>query len=143
MPSQSNRITKLQPKELARFGFAHARDLAFDAVMSLWERRRDEGMLQKQLAKNIGRDAGWVSKKLRGPSNWTLEAFGNLVEGLDGELEIIVSAAEDSPSRRPNRTSYDDYGPIPFVVFDDGVEPKTEDLRSGDSTELVVAGDHD
>ncbi len=101
--------SNLQPRELADYGFARARDIAFDAVTALWRRRRDKGMKQVELARIIGRDPGWISKNLRGPGNWTMRTLGELVEGLDGELEITVHPVEDAPSTRDNYSAYHDY----------------------------------
>ena len=105
----------LQPRELTDYGFARARDIAFDAVTALWRRRRDAGMNQKELAEIIGRDTSWVSRNLRGPGNWTLRTLGAFVEGLNGELKIIVEAAEDQPLTGGNYYSaYDELkGPVP------------------------------
>lgn len=90
----------LSPKERAEFGFARVRDAAFDAVATLWRKRQQEGMTQLDLAQSIGADPAWVSRKLRGPANWTLKTFGAFVEGLGGEASITVRAMEDHPSRR-------------------------------------------
>jgi transcriptional regulator with XRE-family HTH domain len=86
----------LHDRELADFGHARARDIAFDAIHKLWERRRSEGMTQAELANKIGRDPAWVSRNLRAPGNWTLRTLGELVVALDGCLEIHATAAEDA-----------------------------------------------
>ncbi|NQV61413.1 MAG: hypothetical protein HQ502_17230 [Alphaproteobacteria bacterium] len=112
MTSQSKHIPTLEPADVADYGVNHAQDLAFDAVRDLWQRRSAEGMKQIDVAKAIGADPAWVSRKFRGPSNWTMRALGELVQGLRGEMEIVVYAIEDSPHRRPNRTAYQDYQPI-------------------------------
>lgn len=93
-------------EELATFGFARLRDLAFDAVQSLWRRRQAAGMTQAQLAQAIGKDTGWVSRNLRGPGNWTMKTIGAFVIGLNGEIEISVHALEDP---LPIRSNYDAY----------------------------------
>lgn len=105
----SHSTDNLQPQELTEYGFARARDIAFDAVTVLWRRRRDAGMKQKELAEIIGRDTSWVSRNLRGPGNWTLRTLGAFVEGLNGELKIIVEATEDQPPTGGNYYSaYDE-----------------------------------
>jgi len=86
----------LHDRDLADFGHARARDIAFDAIHKLWERRRAEGMTQADLAEKIGRDPAWVSRNLRAPGNWTLRTLGELVVALDGCLEIHATAAEDA-----------------------------------------------
>lgn len=98
----------LEPQELASYGAARARDIAFDAFQVLWRRRRAEGMTQAQLAEAIGADEGWLSKTLRGPGNWTLKTLGALVVGAKGELEITVHPAESAPSKRQNWSAYDE-----------------------------------
>lgn len=109
MISQSSALPPLQPRELADFGFARARDLAFDAIRSLWRRRQREGMKQTHIVAAIGRDPGWVSRNLRGPGNWTLRTIGELVEALNGELEILVHAKEDAPDQLVNYSAYSGY----------------------------------
>ena len=86
----------LTPKELEAFGFARTRDIAFNAVRSLWRRRRDRGMTQKDLAARIGRDPAWVSRKLQGPGNWTLRTIAQFVVALNGEIEIKIHDLEEA-----------------------------------------------
>ena len=105
-PSELNSLT---PQELRDYGFARVRDAAFDSVSSLWARRQTEGMTQADLVTAIAADAGWVSKNLRGPGNWTLRTFGALVEALGGEAEIRVRAAEDPLPIRSNYHAYVEY----------------------------------
>ena len=88
------------------YGFARVRDLAFDAVRELWAKRQGAGMKQTELAARLGRDTAWVSKKLKGPGNWTLRTFGELVEALDGDAEIIVVGLETPLRLRPNFDAY-------------------------------------
>jgi hypothetical protein len=91
------------------------RDIAFDAVQSLWRRRQAEGMTQAQLAETIGKDAGWVSRNLRGPGNWTARTVGAFVVGLNGEIEITVHALEDPLPIRSNYHAYSGYEvPLPL-----------------------------
>ena len=111
----SRSTDELQPRELSDYALARARDIAFDAVIDLWRRRRAEGMKQKELAAIIGADPSTVSKNLRGPGNWTLRTLGEMVEGLDGNLMIFVEAVEDQPTTGQNYYSaYDELeGPAP------------------------------
>jgi hypothetical protein len=115
MPIQSD-LTSLTPEERRDYGFARARDIAFDAVSSLWERRQNEGMTQADIASALGSDPGWVSKNLRGPGNWTLRTFGAFVEALRGEAQITVRASEDPLPVRSNWHAYVDYDPIVIVT---------------------------
>lgn len=93
MTSKSDKISPAQAR--MDYGFARARDLAFDAVQELWRKRQSTGLTQIDLAKKLGKDAGWLSKKLKGPGNWTLRTLGEMVEALDGELEIRVFPLEE------------------------------------------------
>jgi hypothetical protein len=102
-------IAPLSPAERASFGVARAKSLAFDAVHALWRRRRAEGKSQADLARTLDKDEGWLSKNLRGPGNWTMKTFGELVEALDGDLEIIVHAIEDPISNLKNSHAYAGY----------------------------------
>ncbi len=88
------------------YGFARARDISFDAVQKLWRRRQAEGMKQIDLADRLGRDTGWLSKKLKGPGNWTLRTLGEMVEALDGEMEIRIAPLEEPLTERSNFDAY-------------------------------------
>jgi transcriptional regulator with XRE-family HTH domain len=100
MNSRSTRV----PRE--DYGFARVKDLAFDAVSSLWRKRQAQGFTQKELADRIGRDPAWISRQLRGPGNWTFRTFGALVEALDGEAEIVVEAMD---ALQTNKSNFDAY----------------------------------
>ena len=91
------------------FGFARSRDKAFSAIRELWETRQSQGMTQHMLAERLGKDPAWVSRKLSGPSNWTLRTFGDLADALDGEVEIRVNDLHLRPSRI-NFDAYSGYG---------------------------------
>ncbi len=101
----------LKGKDLENFGFARVRDIAYDAVQDLWQRRKAEGWTQVQVAENLNRDTGWLSKHLKGSGNWTFRTFGTLVQGLNGTVEIVVHAAEDT---NPNCN----YNPYSNYVMD-------------------------
>ena len=95
-------------KERRDYTFARARDAAFDAIHRLWERRRNEGMTQKDIVLAIDRQPAWVSRSLRGPGNWTLRTISDLALALRGEIEIKVHALEDH--ELPNYHAYAEYG---------------------------------
>jgi transcriptional regulator with XRE-family HTH domain len=99
----------LSPRELGDYGRERIKFIAFEAVTKLWRRREAQGLKQRELAERIGRDPGWVSKKLRGPGNWTLKTLGEFVEALQGELELIVHAIEDPVSPARNYHAYAEY----------------------------------
>lgn len=126
MPSQFKK-TELEKRDLADYGFARARDLAFDAVYSLWLRREAEGMKKKDIANVLDRDPGWVSRSLRGPGNWTMRTLGELTAALDGELEIVVRGIEDPISPAPNFHAYADY---PKAVIADRPSQTTAEVSA-------------
>jgi hypothetical protein len=99
----------MSPKDRAQYGAALAKAAAFDAVYGLWRRRSLEGWTQARVAANIGVDEGWLSKQFVGPRNWTMDSFGTLVVGLEGELDIIARAIEDQ-AYRANYDAYSQYG---------------------------------
>jgi hypothetical protein len=109
MISQSSALPPLAPRELANYGFARVRDLAFDAIHALWRRRQEEGMKQLDIVRALSRDPAWVSRNLRGPGNWTLRTIGELVEALNGEIEIVIHAKEEVPERPSNYSAYFGY----------------------------------
>jgi hypothetical protein len=127
MPSQS---AKSKRRDRADYGFARARDLAFDAVQSLWHKRHSDGMKQIEIAKALDRSPAWVNRSLRGPGNWTLRTFGELVEALGGEIELSVHALEDPLPICLNYHAYagyelpDSFGP-PVLIKTATVQDKT------------------
>lgn len=120
----------LKPRERADYGFARVRDIAFDAVKTLWRRRHQEGMKQTDLANAIGRDPAWVSRSLRAPGNWTLRTIGELVEALDGEVEIVVRGNDEIAAQRKNYDAYSEYErrALPTALEDGG---QALDARGG------------
>src|SRR5262249_23758414 len=84
-------------------------DIAYDAVLELWRRRKSEGWKQTDLASALGKDTAWISRKLKGPGNWTFRTFGALVQAMKGDVEIKVHAVEDPFLPRSNYHSYAGY----------------------------------
>jgi transcriptional regulator with XRE-family HTH domain len=111
------------PALIPGFGFARTRDKAFAAVRKLWKLRQSQGMSQLDLAARLGRDPAWVSRKLAGPSNWTLRTLGDLADALDGEVEIQLIDLNAPPSLR-NYDAYTGYGDD--VVFERRIERAPE-----------------
>ncbi len=109
MTSQSDDLYELKGRDLETFGFARIRDLAYDAVQELWRIRKSEGWTQVRLAENLGRDTGWLCKRLQGPGNWTFRTFGALVQGLDGEVDIKVRPAGTLLRATRNQNPYSEY----------------------------------
>jgi transcriptional regulator with XRE-family HTH domain len=99
----------LSGRALAEYGAERIRNEAFEQVCLLWERRKAEGWTQKQLADEIGRDPGWVSRNLSAPGNWTVRTIGAFVQGLNGEAEMKVAALEDPVDTPTNYDAYDGY----------------------------------
>jgi len=128
MHNNDNGLYDLKGKDLENFGFARVRDIAYDAVQDLWQRRKAEGWTQIQVAKNLDRDTGWLSKHLKGSGNWTFRTFGTLVQGLHGTIEIVVRAEEDT---NPNCN----YNPYSSYVMD--VQPV---VLSGAVAEIDIFG---
>jgi hypothetical protein len=122
MPTPSD-LVSLSPSERREFGFARVRDVAFDAVSSLWARRQNEGMTQLDIAAALGSDPGWVSRNLRGPGNWTLRTFGAFVEALNGEAQITIRALDDAPQILSNYHAYVGYEPQTATIPDRGIVP--------------------
>ena len=104
MTSQS-KLPPMSNLERAQYGVARAQQMAFDAVCTLWRRRRAEGVKQRDIADFTGQSRSTVSRNLSGPANWTFRTFGQYVEALDGELEIIVHAMED-PLDQPRKMAH-------------------------------------
>ena len=124
-------ITPLTAAQRTSYGVEHVRLLAFEALHGLWLRRKSEGRTQSELAATLGKDEGWLSKNLRGPGNWTMRIFGEMVEALDGEIEIIVRGAEDPTGDMSNQDAYSGYESYREFDYDD--------VRKGRSSTSVGA----
>jgi transcriptional regulator with XRE-family HTH domain len=109
MMTFASELPPMTPEQRASYGIARAKTIAFTAVHDLWRRRKAEGKSQAELATVLNKDEGWLSKNLRGPGNWTIKTLGELVEALDGEIEIIVHRIEDSVWDHSNDHAYAGY----------------------------------
>lgn len=97
----------MTPVERRQLGCARAQHAVFDAIYALWEERQEEGLTKQAIAEFLGRDPGWVSRTMSGPGNWTLRTFGELVEALDGYIDVKVIARE-----KLRKKNYDIYADI-------------------------------
>src|ERR1700682_2137522 len=120
MTSQS---AKSKQRELGDYGYARARDLAFDAVQSWCRRRQAAGVKQIDIARTLDRSPAWVSRNLRGPGNWTLRTFGAFVEALNGEAQITIRALDDAPQILSNYHAYVGYEPQTATIPERGIIP--------------------
>ena len=105
-------LVPLDGGDASDFGLARVRDLAFDAVIGLWRRRRAEGMTQRDLLKRMRSNPATLSRNLRAPGNWTMRTFGELVQALGGRVTITVEAVEDVEHATVNHDAYDGYAPV-------------------------------
>ena len=99
----------LKGQDLVEYGAARIRNEAFEQVRLLWERRKQEGWIQKGVAEKIGRDPAWVSRSLSAPGNWTLRTIGAFTQALNGEVEIKIVAVEDAVDIPSNFDAYEGY----------------------------------
>jgi len=102
-------LKALEKTELAEYGLAQVRDVAFDAFLRMWRYRQSQGWTQKRLADNIGRDKATVSKYLRGPANWTMRTLGELVQGLEADVQITIEPLEEPSQDGANYDAYDEH----------------------------------
>lgn len=107
--SSKLQLKPLEKSELANYGLAQVRDAAFEAFLRMWRYRQAEGWTQKRLAQNIGRDKATISKYLRGPANWTMRTLGELVQGLEADVRIIIEPLEEPTSDGSNYDAYDEF----------------------------------
>ena len=76
-----------------------------DTLETLMQRR---GVNNSELARRIETSPAYITKILRGSTNFTLETMVKLVRALDGELHVRACAKEDQAScgiARSSRTS--------------------------------------
>ena len=133
-------------RDLAEYGIARLRDQVFDAVLGLWMRRKSEGWTQKRVAEAIGRDPAWVSRNLRAPGNWTLRIAGELIQGLDGEAEMQISALEDPLATPSNFDAYEGYLPARSLPQRATIEVEAKsllilDLSNKRAEQIILAND--
>jgi transcriptional regulator with XRE-family HTH domain len=132
MMTSLSSISALAPEQRAAYGVDRAKTIAFEAIHNLWRRRKAEGRSQAELAKVLNKDEGWISRSLKGPGNWTIKTLGELVEALDGDLEIVVHAMEDPVSDLSNYTAYSGYEPSERLIDYD-------DIKKGNSATAELA----
>ena len=99
-------------------------------VLALWRKRRADGVKQSEVAAILNCDPGWVSKQFRGPGNWTLRTIGELIEALDGDIEIAARPMEETSLR--NFDAYSGYGADP---------PGSSVVRAASTQSTVVTND--
>lgn len=82
---------------------AEVRASMFAALRTAFKRRSTEGMLAKDLANAVGRDAGYVSRILNGTSR-TIEAetLVLFLEAMRFHLPIKPIAYEELEARKPS-----------------------------------------
>ncbi len=85
--------------EIKDLNIARVRDALFDGVYQLWRKRKKQGLTQKDLATELGRDAAWVSRNLAGPRNWTVKTVAEMLMALDGKIEVEVTPREAQPQQ--------------------------------------------
>ena len=73
-------------------------------------------MKQSDIASILNRDPGWVSKQLSAPGNWTLRTIGELIEAMNGELEIRAVGIEEPYATPPNFDAYSGYGGLSHKI---------------------------
>jgi transcriptional regulator with XRE-family HTH domain len=130
MMTSQLQLKPLAKNELADYGLAQVRDAAFEAFLQMWRYRQADGWTQKRLAQNIGRDKATVSKYFRGPANWTMRTLGELVQGLEADVRIIIEPLEESNSDGSNYDAYDEFDWNAAQIEDLPIAPKpgaTED----------------
>lgn len=115
------------------FGFARVRGKAFSAVRHLWSLRESQGWTQAKLAERMERDPAWVSRKLSGPTNWTLKTFGELANAMDGEVEITVCDLNVAPELS-NHDAYSGYGANPAPPLSTEAYVKSDSSATGSKT---------
>jgi len=71
----------------------------------LMERR---GVTRAQLAERIGSSAAYITKALRGDTNFTIESMVKLVRALGGKLEVRIGMDDDAQSGRSLSTGDND-----------------------------------
>lgn len=104
-------LIPLTPAERAQYGVCRAKDKLFDAVCELWRQRQAEGLTVNDISSRIGRSPRWITRALSAPGHWTITTFGQLMEGLEGEITICalpngIALAQVLSDRLKNKTRF-------------------------------------
>lgn len=106
-------LDRLEGADAGSYGVELVRNAAFDAIIRLWRKRQSQGLTQKILAAKTGSQPATVSRNLRGPGNWTLRTFGEMLCALDGSVRIDVYPNDEPVRDLTNSSAYDGYGKNP------------------------------
>jgi transcriptional regulator with XRE-family HTH domain len=77
--------------KLARTSIAYkAEGVILDVTEQIVERMQELGISKSELAKQIGSSPPYVTKLLRGGTNFTLESMVKVADALDSELKVKI-----------------------------------------------------
>lgn len=117
--SMKPRLQSLKVKaETARQSPAyHAEGASIQFTEALIDRMKSCGITRTALAEKIGTSPAYVTKILRGDTNFTLESMTRIAQALDCEMNLVLRPL-DRPVRR-TKVSYHDASPLPSPVLND------------------------
>lgn len=116
------RLTALKAKaEAARQTHAYRAEGASirftEDLVSLMESR---GLTRSALAEKIGTSPAYVTKILRGDTNFTLDSMVRIARALNCEITVGLRPLAPATARKPRtKVNYRDSAPIPSPILND------------------------
>lgn len=98
----------------------HAEGASIRFTEELIARMKSRGTTRTALAEKMGTSPAYITKILRGDTNFTLESMARIAQALDCEInfELRPLDRQVTPSRR-TKISYRDIAPPPSPVLND------------------------
>jgi transcriptional regulator with XRE-family HTH domain len=98
----------------------HAEGASIRFTEELIVRMKSRGLTRTALAEKLGTSPAYITKILRGDTNFTLESIARIAQALDCEInfELRPLDRQVTPSRR-TKVSYLDTVPLPSPVLND------------------------
>jgi transcriptional regulator with XRE-family HTH domain len=117
-----DRLTALKTKaEAARQTHAYqAEGTSIRFTEELLARMKSSGITRSALAEKIGTSPAYITKILRGDTNFTLDSMVRIAQALGCEIDFKLRplAPPATPARR-SKVSYSDAAPIPSPILND------------------------
>jgi|SRR5882724_1250373 len=85
-----SRVEPISKRELLDYR-AEIKSEIFRQIRKMFQRLKQTGFTQKDLAKKLGIDEGLLSRRMRGENDMRLETFSDLARGLDCMIDVKLT----------------------------------------------------